>query len=86
MSMNNILDKLPQNLQNLLNNPLKDAKEWSEEWNVWFHQCIHELNIARDNNIITKDEWLFLDEVYFKKGASLRDDTFFKFYIGVFAK
>ena len=35
-----ISKKLPQNIQELMDNLLKDSKVWSREWDDWAKDCL----------------------------------------------
>lgn len=81
-----ILKKLPQNIQELMDNPLKYSKVWSKEWDDWSKECLYLLCLARDDGLISEDERRFLQREYFHNVGVMGtpvDDRFFRFFIGL---
>lgn len=81
-----ISKKLPQNIQKLMDNPLKDSKVWSKEWDDWAKEVLYLLCLARDDGLISEDERRFLQREYFHNVGVMgtpEDDRFFRFFIGL---
>lgn len=61
-----IINKLPKDLQDMIDNPLMDAEVWSEEWHQWAKRCLYELTMAREKGFITEEERSYLHENCFR--------------------
>lgn len=67
MNINEIRVKLPEDLAKRITDDKLLIKEWSDEWYTEVKGIIYELNINRDNGIITKEEYNFIFDRYFRK-------------------
>lgn len=67
MNINEIRAKLPEDLAKRITDEKLLIKEWSDEWYKEAKEIIYELNINRDNGIITKEEYNFIFDRYFRK-------------------
>ena len=81
-----IIVKLPVSLAEKFDNPILKDKKWSMDWDNTAKEIVMDLNIAREDEIISKSEYNYIHNMVFhsfgKIGSSSSSD-FFRFYTGI---
>lgn len=67
MNIEEIRKKLPLELAERVTDDNLLIEDWSDEWYEQAKDIIYNLNLNRDNGVITRDEYNFIFDRYFRK-------------------
>ena len=64
MKLDNIIKKLPEDLQKRYNSDLAKQTKWTEEWYEFAKETVYQTTLAREEGLITQEEWQCLRDSF----------------------